>query len=77
VQKWLTNELGLDVVTPNQSYPNSLADVTMDNIHGDHLIPFVSSFASFFANNALSKLHGQGLLEPNSKKRTSRLLKGV
>jgi len=76
VQKWLSNALGPDVISPNKSYPNSLTHLTMDNIHGDHLIPFVSSFASFFANNALNKMVGKGLLEPTSKKTYFKAVKG-
>ena len=52
---------------PNQSYPKLLEKLSIDHITGDHLFPFVSGFAKFFANNALPKSRGTGVLDPSTK----------
>ena len=67
VRKWLSNELGKHLISYNRSYPESLDDVTYDHLYGDHLVPFVSTFASWMASNELPKLRGGGNLNKNSK----------
>ena len=67
VRKWLSSELGKDLISYNKSYPESLDSVTYEHLHEDHLVPFVSTFASWMASNELPKLRGVGNLNKGSK----------
>ena len=67
VQKWLSGELGTDLISCNKSYPPSLDQVTYEHLHEDHLLPFISKFANWMASNELPKLRGEGNLNKNTK----------
>ena len=67
VDVWLSNRLGMDLISHNKIYPTSLDKLTPSHVTEDHMIAFVSTFGSWFACNPLEKLHGTGLLYPTSK----------
>ena len=67
INKWLSGNHSPDLMHPNKSYPKSLEKLSLDHIKGDHLFPFVSLFGKFFADNALPKSRGTGVLDPSTK----------
>ena len=67
VNKWLSGNYSPDLMFPNQIYPKLLEELSINHIKGDHLFPFVTGFAKFFANNALPKSRGTGVLDPSTK----------
>ena len=64
-------------MSPINSYPKSLQELSIHHIEGDHLLPFVAAFAKFFANNDLPKSRGTGVLDPSTKKTYSKAFKGA
>ena len=67
LNKWLSGNHSPDLSFHNQSYPKSLEALSMNDIKGDHLFPFVTRFGQFFANNALPKSRGAGVLDASTK----------
>lgn len=68
VEMWLSNKLGKHRISLNRDYPETMEEVTIDILAQDHMVPFVSRFASWFANNELPKLKGEGNLVASAKK---------
>ena len=67
INKWLSGNHSPYLMSPNQSYPKLLEELSINHIKGNHLFPFVFGFAKFFANNALPKSRGTGVLDPSTK----------
>ena len=64
---WRSSRLGRDRISCNKSCPKSLEELTPEHLTEDHMVTFVSTFGSWFASNQLDKLHGSGVLFPQSK----------
>ena len=67
LNKWFSGNHSPDLSFHNQSYPKSLEALSMNDIKGDHLFPFVTRFGQFFANNALQKSRGAGVPDASTK----------